>query len=85
MLPVSAYAGMCRHVYGRAMGPDREVETVADLREAQAERNLRLAQEEFPDWDFLRVFGGWQAVPKGTPVIKSVYLETLLEKLRKQG
>lgn len=43
---------------------------------------LDQALKEFPDWDFHQVFGGWEAVPAGTPVIRSIDLEGVVEKLR---
>jgi hypothetical protein len=36
---------------------------------------------EFPGWDVHDVFGGFEAVPEGTPVIRSVTLDGLMDKL----
>jgi hypothetical protein len=38
-------------------------------------------EERFPDWEIHRVFGGWEAVPRGTEVIRAVSLGSLAEKL----
>ena len=46
---------------------------------------LREMEAEFPGWDFHPVFGGWEAVPSGTPVIRSADLDGLAEKLRDRG
>lgn len=54
----------------------------ANQRHASTERWLAAAREAFPDWDFHAVFGGWEAVPKGTPVVRSVDLDGLVAKLR---
>jgi hypothetical protein len=52
--------------------PQPAVEETADLQAVKA---------RFPGWDVRRVFGGYQAVPTGTPVITGMYLETVAEKL----
>lgn len=46
------------------------------------ERELAEARAEFPEWDIREVFGGWLAVPVGTPVIQGMYLDSIREKLR---
>jgi hypothetical protein len=51
-------------------------------RETERERRLRAAQAAFPAWDFHEVFAGWEAVPKGTPVVRSVDLDGIVAKLR---
>jgi hypothetical protein len=48
----------------------------------EADRYVDAAREEFPGWDFHEVFGGWEAVPAGTPVIRAMFIDALLEKLR---
>jgi hypothetical protein len=40
--------------------------------------------EKFPEWEWSRVFGGYRAVPKGTPVVESVSMRGLLAKLIKR-
>jgi hypothetical protein len=52
--------------------PPSAIEETADLQAVKA---------RFPDWDVRRVFGGYQAVPKGTRVIYAMYLESVAEKL----
>lgn len=47
------------------------------------EARLAAAEKEFGDWDFHPVLGGWLAVPAGTPVIRGMFLETVMEKLEK--
>lgn len=48
----------------------------------KAETRLRAAiGEEFPDVDIHIVFGGFEAVPAGTVVIRASTLETLMGKL----
>ena len=54
----------------------------AEQRSAREDRQLRDLREEFPNWEFRRVFGGWMAVPEGTPVVQSVDLDGVAEKLR---
>jgi hypothetical protein len=54
----------------------------AAQRSAQEDRLLQTARETFPDWTIVQVFGGWLAVPEGTPLVQSVDLEGVLEKLR---
>jgi hypothetical protein len=36
---------------------------------------------KYPGWDIYPVFGGWQATPAGTPVIQSVDLGGIDEKI----
>ena len=54
-------------------------------RDKQTARQLAAMREEFPGWDFRQVFGGWEAVPEGTPVIQGMSLESVAEKLRDRG
>ena len=42
---------------------------------------LTALRARYPGWDIQRVFGGYEAVPAGTPVIRGAYLETIAEKL----
>lgn len=44
-------------------------------------QELQQLQAQFPDWDITRVFGAYRAVPKGTPLIEAVYLDSLRDKL----
>lgn len=67
-------------VYGQGMGPHhiRTAESVS----ANTGRRIAAAREEFPKWDFHEVFGGFEAVPADTPVIRAMFIDVLLEKLR---
>lgn len=62
------------------MGP-YEIQTAAQA-DAENERWLAAAKEAFPGWDFHKVFGGWEAVPTGTPVIRSMDLDGIITRLR---
>jgi hypothetical protein len=56
----------------------------ADNGTAQDRREAALKAEiagEFPGLDIHSVFGGFEAVPAGTPVIRSASLDGLREKL----
>ena len=64
------------------MGPMGGMPTTAAQREARDERLLAAAQAEFPDLDFIEIFAGWLAVPKGTPVVQGMDLGSVAEKLR---
>lgn len=66
------------------MGPEPHVIQTAAQVEAYNEEALAAAREEFPGWDFYQVFGGWEAVPGQTLIVRAMYLETLLDKLRQQ-
>lgn len=48
---------------------------------SESDRKLQATSEAFPDWDIHRVFGGYEAVPKGTPVVRSIDLDGLAQKL----
>ena len=79
---------MVRHggpLYCECMGPERPkgFQTAAE-RQAETGRLLAAARAEFPHWSFSEVFGGWLAVPAGTPVVQSVDLEGVIEKLRER-
>lgn len=52
------------------MGPDSELDGL---------------QAEFPDWDITRIFGGFLAVPKGTPIVLATFTDTMAEKLKERG
>ena len=43
---------------------------------------VEAARAEFPEWEITRQWHGYEAVPKGTPVHRSMFLDGLLEKLR---
>jgi hypothetical protein len=49
------------------------------------DRRLQAAREAFPEWDIIRVFGGYLAVPKGTPVVQSIDLDGISEKIRRSA
>jgi hypothetical protein len=42
---------------------------------------LDALRRRFPGWDVYRVFGGWAAVPAGTPFIRGMFLESVAEKI----
>jgi len=42
---------------------------------------LALIAERWPDWEISRVFGGWEALPRGTEVIRAAYLDSIAERL----
>jgi hypothetical protein len=46
------------------------------------QHGLNAARETFSDWDIYEVFGGYLAVPKGTPLVQGMYLATVADKLR---
>jgi hypothetical protein len=49
----------------------------------QYDSRLLAAREAFPEWDIYRVFGGYLAVPKGTPVVQSIDTDGIVEKIRR--
>ena len=53
-------------------------------RDRQQTRALADLAEQFPGWDVHEVFGGWEAIPEGTPVVRSSTLEGLGEKLAQE-
>lgn len=57
--------------------------TAAELREREEQR-LAAARAAFPDWEFIPLFNGWLAVPKDTPVVQSVDLDSMVRKLRER-
>jgi len=63
------------------MGPAEGVPATAD---EVADRQLKSAQETFPDWEIRPLFGGYVAVPKGTPVITSVDVDGMVMKIYKR-
>jgi len=44
---------------------------------------LEAAREEFREWDIIEVFGGYMAVPAGTPVVRASTVGGLSGKLRR--
>jgi hypothetical protein len=62
------------------MGPHHS-RTAASV-SAETDRSIAAAKNEFPQWDIHEVFGGFEAVPAGTPVIRAMFISVLLEKLR---
>jgi hypothetical protein len=49
----------------------------------EGDGRLKAAREAFPEWDIYPVFGGYLAVPKGTPVIQSIDTDGIVEKIRR--
>lgn len=70
-------------MYSSRMGPHSERSTSTSMSHTETEvaTDLDALREAFPAWDIHRVFGGYEAVPAGTPVIRGVYLESMAEKL----
>lgn len=64
---------------GQEMGP------MEDSVVAKGDSRLEAAREAYPAWDIHRVFGGYEAVPKGTVVIRSVDVDGVVEKIRRQS
>jgi hypothetical protein len=62
------------------MGPVNEL-TPADRAE---DSRLAAAKEAYPGWDIRRVFGGYLAVPKDTPVIQSIDVDGIVEKIKRR-
>lgn len=52
------------------------------LTSAEERRELERLRAEFPTYSIDKIFGGWQAVPRGTVVLRGMYLETIAERLR---
>jgi hypothetical protein len=48
------------------------------------DRYLKAAQEAYPAWDIRPVFGGYLAVPKDTPVIQGISVDSVVEKIRRE-
>lgn len=62
------------------MGPGFQT---GDDRAADERLVAETMAEEFPGWEWSRTFGGYRAVPKGTPVVEAVSMRGLLGKLVK--
>jgi hypothetical protein len=45
------------------------------------EQLLAYIAARHPGWDVHRIFGGWEAVPRKTRVIRGVYLDSIAERL----
>jgi hypothetical protein len=64
------------------MGPDSQPESIpAPPLRGDAEPSLEEVRRRHPGYDVLRVFGGFEAVPKGTPVIRAAWLSSMDQKL----
>lgn len=62
------------------MGPH---ECSAD--DAERERRLNAARDAFPDWDITVTPYGYEAVPKGTPVLRADDVEGIVAKIQFYG
>ena len=62
------------------MGPYGYAEDSAAREKAEA-RLLAAIAEEFPDIDIHGVFGGYEALPRGTEVIRAMTLDSMMGKL----
>jgi hypothetical protein len=79
---MQAYARRC--TVGR-MEPHRP-DTLGPAASGEADDpRLEAARAAFPDWEITRQWHGYEAVPRGTPVHRSMFLDGLLEKLRAWG
>ena len=67
--------GPGRDGYGAAL----DAEALADIAYMEAIR------KEFKDWDVVEVFGGFLAVPAGTPVVRASTPGGLAGKLRRRA
>ena len=76
---------MGSHWYDVAMGPN-DAGQLEDSARDDCDHSLPAAREEFPDWDLHEVLGGYIAVPTGTPVVRGMFVASIVEKLRaRQG
>ena len=48
------------------------------------DQDMQDAERQYPEWDFHQVLGGYFAVPKGTPVIKGMFVASVTDKLRER-
>jgi len=62
------------------MGPYGYAQDRVTRDRIESELKAQIA-EKFPGWDVHDVFGGFEAVPAGTPVIRASALESLIGKL----
>jgi hypothetical protein len=51
------------------------------LTSATEQRELARLRAEHPTWEIEKVFGGYQATPKGARVIRAMFLDALAEGL----
>lgn len=49
----------------------------------QEDRWLEAARKAYPEWDIIRVFAGYIATPKGTPVIQGIDVDSVVGKIRR--
>lgn len=63
------------------MEPHRP-DTLGTAASGETDPQLEAARAAFPEWDISRQWSGYEAVPKGTTVVRSMFLDGLLEKLR---
>ena len=59
--------------YGQPVNSRQEDATDAEL--------MAYISAHHPGWEIHRVFGGYEAVPTGTAIIRSAFLSSLAEKL----
>jgi hypothetical protein len=60
-----------------------EISQPGDTVLAEGDRRLAAARETFPDWGISPVIGGYLAVPKGTPLIRSATVDGIVAQLRR--
>ena len=49
---------------------------------SEGDKRLQKIRETFPEWDVFQVFGGYLAVPKDIPVVQSIDVDGVAEKIR---
>lgn len=59
------------------MGPDSHPPALR----TETEPTLAELRRKYPGWEITRIFGGYEATPKGTPLVHAVYLSSMEEKL----
>ena len=64
--------------YGQPVNSRSEDATSEDATDAEL---MAYISTHHPGWEIHRVFGGYEAVPAGTAVIRSAYLSSIAEKL----
>jgi hypothetical protein len=68
------------------MGPTGDAGQLEDTTRDDRDYSLIAARDAFPEWDLHEVLGGYIAVPAGTPVVRGMFVASIVEKLRaRQG
>jgi hypothetical protein len=64
------------------MDPYRPEQSAPGQHTPADDPQLEALRAQFPEWDITRVFGGFEAVPQGTTVLRAMFVDGLAEKLR---